>query len=162
MAQEKKTRQQLELRKIIGSTKWDLFVTLTFRNKMTEDQISKSLKMFFISVERSCFGRQKEKRVCRLPTIEHSSEASHVHLLVKKPDNYTHAKFKDLLINKWKKVRNSGASNLQKRMKSQGKSWYEVIAESNDDRRKVADYITKYVPDDYSTVDFENTITTGS
>ena len=154
-----KTKQQQKMMEMASNDKWDLFVTLSFTTIKTQDQVTKSLKLFFISVERTCFGRQAtNKLIHRLPVIEHTSEATHIHLLIIKPYDKKFSEFRDVLMTKWKKVSGSGWSNLRK--KDGGSTWYMAITDTNEDRENVINYITKHIPHDYKTVDFENVMTT--
>ena len=157
-----KTQQQVQLSKMTGTVNWDAFVTLTFVGKMTPAAVTKAIKTFCVSVERACFGRKKQKRLLRVPIIEQTAEATHVHLLVKKPSDRKHNWFRKLLADKWRKIRSSGWANLRKKHEEGKSSWYAVIADTKQDRDNVAGYITKYVPHDYSSVDIENIVTTSS
>lgn len=153
----KSTEQQGEIAALAGSTEWNLLVTLTFTSARTQEQVTKALNAYFISIERRCFGRRASyERLKRLPVIEHTAEAIHVHIVMVKPENWKHKKFRDLLLAKWLKINGAGQSNLRKT--DDGKSWYESIANTAEDRKKVVEYITKDVANDYSSVDFENIV----
>jgi len=97
-----------------------------------------------------------------MPCIEHTADATHVHLVIKKPNHFSHRNFKNLLAAKWKKIKFSGWSNLRMTNKNGLTGWYEIIEDTETDRHKVTDYITKHVPHDFSTVDFENVVTIDS
>lgn len=148
-------KQQILIDKLANNKEWDLFVTLTFSKKYDDEYISKTLRQFFICVERSCFGRKaKSKRIYRLPTIEHTFEASHLHVMIKKPENYKYDEFRDLLIKKWMKMYGCGRANLNK--KNSHKKWYLKINDSKKDRKKVLNYITKNVDKNFNGLDINN------
>ena len=150
-----KTEQQCGILQLASTTPWDLFVTLTFTSRRTQEQVTKALKAYFISLERTCFGRQSRyNNINRLPVIEHTAEATHVHIVMEKPDDHKHTHFRDLLLNKWLKIKGAGKANLRKSV--EGKSWYEPITNTDEDREKVINYITKHVDRDFSTIDIEN------
>lgn len=140
--------------------KWDVFITLTFSNKLTNEQVRRTLHRYFMHIERACFGRQaKVQKLFRAPVIEETAEATHVHILMIKPHDRKHSWFRDLLRSKWCGLNGVGKANLRKGNLDERGKWYQLITNTDVDRDKVIAYITKYVPKDYSTVDFENTVT---
>jgi len=149
------TDQQDGILKLASNTKWNLFITLTFTSTRTQEQVTKALKVFFLAIDRTCFGRQDGyKHVKTFPIIEHTAEATHVHIVMVKPEHYKYAKFRDVLIKKWQKIKGAGQANLQK--SDSEKSWYEQIVDTAPDRKQVISYMSKQVSKDYSSVDFEN------
>lgn len=151
-----KTEEQQNLNEMIKQVEWDLFITLTFNRKRSQIEMTDSLKSFFMFVERKVFGRQKMKRLLRVAVFEETAESNHVHLLMKKPEFIKHAIFREILSDKWKKVRFSGWNNLRKN----NESWYESINDTREDRNNVAFYSTKHVDKDYASVDFQNMVLT--
>jgi hypothetical protein len=149
-----KTNEQQSLLSLTSGCGWDVFLTLSFTGKRTMTEASKTLRQLIIHLERKCFGRS-DKRLVRFPVIEHTSEATHFHILLCKPDDKSHDYFRGLVVEKWKRLTGCGWANL--RVKEQ--KFYQEISDSKEDRKRVTDYITKYVDSSYETVDFENTIT---
>jgi len=149
------TAEQDELLNLASGNKWDLLVTLTFSSTRTQEQVTKALKAYFVSIDRSCLGKgARYTCIKRLPVIEHTAEATHVHIVIVKPARWSNQDFRQLLSTKWLKIRGAGKSNLQKM--NRDKSWYEPIGDTDTDRRNVIGYITKYVSKDFSSVDIEN------
>ena len=150
-----KTKQQVAILELAKVREWNVLVTLTFTSLMTQEQVTRALKPFLVAVERACFGRQaKVKSIHCLPVIEHTAEATHVHLAMLKPDDCKHKQFRDIMSRKWLKIKGAGRANL--RIDEDRKSWYEPIKDTDADRERVVCYISKKVASDYETVDIEN------
>jgi hypothetical protein len=154
-----KTDQQILIKELLNNTEFDLFVTLTFpwsKHRKTHDDIAPTLNAFFRHVETKCFGRQS-KKISRFPVIEYSKkeDATHIHVLMMKPENKTHLEFRCILRSKWVRLDGTGKSNMGNQPDKHGKSWYEVIGSSQKDSCRVEFYTSKDIEANYDTAIFQ-------
>ena len=123
----------------VGNRRWDLFVSLTFRHKVTEEVASKTLNQFFKHLCRKC----KTKEIKRVPLLEQTANASHYHMTLNKPDNWTDDDFKRAMRDCWCELKGTGISNLLLRNNGEKRSWYQVIGNTKGDVEHVVGYMTK-------------------
>jgi len=147
--EHKKTPEQIELRKMVDSD-FNIFITLGWPGTYRRDPLAVTPDVieFFKHVESKCFGR-KSKKISRLITLEYTEkDATHIHMVLKKPDDKSHEEFRKIVKNKWQKLKETGNRNMAEK----SKYWFQEIRNTEDDLNAVTDYITKCVKSDYSTV----------
>jgi len=154
----KDSAQQKELKEWLHKIDFDRFVTLTFINQQHTAVANRTLSEFFKRIERKCFGRSKYKiiNISRLPVLEHTENASHFHVALKKPSNWSDDDFKRLLKVQWSKLKGTGFTNLLLRNNGKESSWYETIVDTNDDKQRVIGYMAKRLDSNFSTLDIDN------
>ncbi len=133
----------------VGKRRWDVFVTLTFKHKVTPKVASKTLHHFFNHLSRKC----KTKEIKRVPVLEHTANASHYHMTLSKPNNLTNADFQRLIRDCWTKLKGTGVSNLLLRNNGKESSWYEEIGNTKEDIENVIGYMTKTIGNGNETLD---------
>ncbi len=138
-AKYQNTEFQNQMIEWVGNRRWDLFVCLSFRNKVAEKVASKTLNQFFKHLSRKC----KTKEIKRVPVLEHTESASHYHITLNKPTNFNDDDFKRAIRDCWGKLNGTGVSNLLLRNNGKKRSWYEVIGNTKDDVERVMSYMTK-------------------
>ena len=136
----------------VGNRRWDSFVTLTFRNKVSSKVASKTLNQFFKHLGRTCLGKSKQD-IKRVPVLEHTASASHYHIVLNKPENWTDEGFKREMRDCWSKLKGTGICNLVLRNNGKESSWYEEIGNTKEDIERVVGYMTKTVGDNNEALD---------
>jgi len=149
--------QQKALKEWFHKEDFDRFVTLTFMKQQQPLAANRTLKEFFNRVERKCFGRRhKRKNITRLPVLEHTANASHFHVALKKPSNWSDDDFKRLLRDQWSKLKGTGFTNLLLRNNGKDSSWYEKILDADEDKQRVVGYMAKGLDRNFSTLGIDN------
>jgi len=134
---------QTQMIEWVGNRRWDLFVCLSFRNKVAEKVASKTLNQFFKHLSRKC----KTKEIKRVPVLEHTESASHYHIVLNKPENLGDDDFKRAIRDCWTSLKGTGISNLLLRNNGKKRYWYEVIENTKNDVERVMGYMTKTLGD---------------
>ncbi len=146
---------QQEIVDWIGDRKWDLFITLTFYNKVTDNVANKTLKTFLTHLSRKCYGRQKKRVEC-FAVLEHTANASHFHLTMNQPKHWCDVDFKKAVRKCWMKLKGTGVNNLLLKNNGKDKSWFEYINDTKEDVAQVIGYMTKHVNKNCDTLAINN------
>jgi hypothetical protein len=115
----------------------DYFITLTFINStVTENFAHKSLDSYLRMVSRKIYGKRSDKKLKRIIFREKNhSDGIHYHLLVKQPETKSLDELKEIMKEKWIKIRGHGHAGFK------NGEWFKPVVNSE----QLAGYVTKQI-----------------
>ena len=136
-----KSKYVNELKHWVSTISPDHLITLTFRNNSTGEKYAiDSLNHWLKMVNRSIYGRRSKKRMVVLPFIErNSNNGVHFHLMIRKPISERQVNVKDILKEKWLRLKGTGYATFNAKSENGTEEWFKPITDQN----VLVDYLSK-------------------